>query len=77
MSVSYRQPSRDPDPTTAAGIIAGFGEGIAFAFMNKIVVLIFSQLATIQQSLNPVIPEFHNHGILIHSTPSIKLTLLT
>lgn len=53
MSVSYRQPSRDPDPTTAAGIIAGFGEGIAFAFTNKIVVLIFSQLAAIQQSLNP------------------------
>jgi hypothetical protein len=51
--VSYNQSSRDPDPTSAAGIIAGFGEGIAVSFLNKIFVVIFTQLAAIQQQLNP------------------------
>ena len=51
--MAYGQPRQEPDPTSAAGIIAGFGEGIAVAFVNKIVVVIFTQLAAIQQSLNP------------------------
>jgi isoprenylcysteine carboxyl methyltransferase (ICMT) family protein YpbQ len=46
-------PQSQPNPVTAAGVIAGFGEGIALAFLNKIAVLIFGQLAAVQQSLNP------------------------
>lgn len=51
--MAYGQPRQEPDPASAAGIIAGFGEGIGVAFVNKIVVIVFSQLAAIQQSLNP------------------------
>ena len=51
--MAYGQPASDPDPTTAQGVIAGFAEGIALAFVNKIVVVVFAQLAAVQQTLNP------------------------
>ncbi|WP_254273748.1 hypothetical protein [Haloarcula marina] len=51
--MAYGQPASDPDPTTAQGVIAGFAEGIALAFLNKIVVVVFAQLAAVQQTLNP------------------------
>jgi len=51
--MAYGQPASDPDPTTAQGVIAGFAEGIALAFLNKIFVVVFAQLAAVQQTLNP------------------------
>jgi len=51
--MAYGQPASDPDPTTAQGVLAGFAEGIALAFLNKIVVVVFAQLTAVQQTLNP------------------------
>jgi len=51
--VAYGQSASDPDPTTAQGVIAGFVEGIALAFLNKIAVVVFAQLTAVQQTLNP------------------------
>jgi len=51
--VAHGQPASDPDPTTAQGVLAGFAEGIALAFLNKIVVVVFAQLTAVQQTLNP------------------------
>lgn len=50
--MAYPDQPDSPDPTTATGIIAGFVEGIALAFIDKIFAVIFTQLAAIQQSLN-------------------------
>ncbi|ELZ09986.1 hypothetical protein [Natrialba aegyptia] len=47
------QRGQNPDPTSAAGVIFGFVEGIALAFINWYVALLFSTLADIQQQLNP------------------------
>ena len=51
--MAHGQPASDPDPTTAQGVLAGFAEGIALAFLNKIVVVVFAQLTAVQQTLNP------------------------
>lgn len=51
--MAYGQPASDSDPTTAQGVLAGFAEGIALAFLNKIVVVVFAQLTSVQQTLNP------------------------
>lgn len=45
--------ANNPNPATALGVVAGFGEGLALAIINKIVVLVFAQLAVVQQTLNP------------------------
>lgn len=50
--MAYPNQQNNPDPTTAAGVIAGFVEGIALAFIDTIFAVIFTQLAAIQQSLN-------------------------
>lgn len=45
--------ANNPNPATGLGVIAGFGEGIALAVINRIVDLVFAQLAVVQQTLNP------------------------
>lgn len=49
---SIQQP-RGPNPTTARGVITSFSEGIVLAVINKIVVLMFNTLASVQQQFTP------------------------
>jgi len=51
--MSHIQRGQDPHPASAEGVIFGFVEGIALAFINWYVTILFSALADIQQQLNP------------------------
>ncbi len=51
--MSHVQRGQDPHPASAAGIIFGFVEGIALAFINWYVTILFGFLVEIQQQLNP------------------------
>lgn len=51
--MAYTRPNPDPDPTTARGVIASFLEGITLAYINKIGVVVFTQIALVNQQLNP------------------------
>jgi hypothetical protein len=51
--MSHVQRGQDPHPASAEGIIFGFVEGIALAFINWYVTILFGFLAEIQQQLNP------------------------
>lgn len=51
--------AREPDPTSARGVILSMIEGIALAIFNKAVVMTFAVLAQVQQQLNIQNPAFN------------------